>query len=177
MNMSPEMKTRIDDARAWLDDHKDKPPVDLARMMRVCGAGFMKELNGLSPGQWEFSPGERQWSPKEVSLHMAPSVQGVSQLVPVLAAGQELNIDLQPGVLGDDPGSNDAILEQLNGAFGAAVASMRALEEEVDEVAALKHPFFGPLNCREWAAFNILHTDIHRRQLQRIKSSDGFQAA
>ncbi|MDP7638107.1 MAG: hypothetical protein QGG73_00080 [Candidatus Hydrogenedentes bacterium] len=36
------------------------------------------------------------------------------------------------------------------------------------------HPFFGEFDCTQWAAFNILHADIHVQQMQRVKRSEGF---
>ena len=42
--------------------------------------------------------------------------------------------------------------------------------------AMLDHPFFGPLNCREWAAFQRIHDGDHAGQIEQIKSASGYPA-
>ena len=41
------------------------------------------------------------------------------------------------------------------------------LEEKVP------HPFFGPLNCKEWAAFQRVHDEDHVQHAQKILAAVG----
>ena len=54
--------------------------------------------------------------------------------------------------------------------------SERATEKAVDFETTAPHPFFGPLNCKGWILFNVMHANVHVRQMQRIKNSEGYPA-
>ena len=41
------------------------------------------------------------------------------------------------------------------------------------EATAL-HPFFGDLNCKEWAAFVYVHSRDHADQIEKVKAAPGF---
>ena len=41
------------------------------------------------------------------------------------------------------------------------------------EATAL-HPFFGDLNCKEWAAFVYVHSRDHADQIEKVKGAPGF---
>ena len=40
--------------------------------------------------------------------------------------------------------------------------------------ATFDHPFFGPLNCKGWVAFQRLHDADHIGQIEQIKASAGY---
>lgn len=177
MAMSPEIKERLAKASAWIDEHADKSADELGGMMNATVQAFLAELDGLSEAQWAFSSGEKEWSIKEVCLHMAHSARGCGMSIPVLASGKSIEGDPKPSILDDDPGSNAQVRENLESAFGIVAKAPARLEGNPNPDATMKHPYFGALNCWKWTAFSIMHAQIHTRQIKRIKGDASFPGA
>jgi hypothetical protein len=51
---------------------------------------------------------------------------------------------------------------------GALVESLQGLPDEPDMEMKLPHPFFGPLNCLEWAGFQRVHDTDHIQHAGKI---------
>lgn len=169
---------RIARATKWMEEQYDKPAGELSAMMTGCRDRFIAELDGLTDPQVVFSPGESEWSVKEVCLHVSNALTATAGGIAALARGTTIPGKGQDdiGVMDADPGNSDDIRTNVEGAFEKAIKAVGILEHDCDMDATYTHPFFGPLNCRQMAVFNILHMNVHVAQLKRIKGTEGFPA-
>lgn len=136
---------------------------------------FAEELNGITEGQARFSPGEGNWSINELCRHVSNSLRLTAGLSQGLAAGQTLppNTEIKIGMMDDDADITE-LTTQMNAAFDIMADATENLRNDVDLETTEAHPWFGPKNCRQWVAFNLLHMFVHINQLRRIKSAPGF---
>lgn len=163
---------RLARARAYIAEHKDDAPDRLAAAMRDTGQRYLDEVTGLSDAELDFSPGEGQWSVRQTCLHVDHAIGRVAGLIPLLAEGTVPDLPTpKPGVLSEDPGDFEEVIGMLKTSFERAADASKSLEGTPDLAALFEHPFFGPLNCREWMAFNVMHLEVHIRQVQRIKKA------
>ncbi len=140
-------------------------------------------LDGMTEGQATFKPGPDDWCVLEVMQHVVTAKRGIARLCVALARGEtprgiggEGEDEEQDGVMRD----RFASLADARSAAAAAhhdlLAFVDSLAPETDLEARYAHFLFGPLNCREWAAFQRVHDADHTNQVQQIKSSPGFPA-
>lgn len=167
---------RVKVAFKWINSRKDKSVDELKALFSDRADAYVAETSGLSSKQFDYKPSDTEWSIREVSLHVAHSIAAGGSVIPILAGGTTLPNDVQPGQMIDDPGDQASIGKSVEVAFAIVLAAMESLEGDPDLDATFKHPFFGPINCRQTAAFNILHLDIHVKQVQRVKGYDSFPA-
>ena len=172
---TPEMAARLAQGREWIDKTHGESAENLKSRMRHAADKFLNELEGLSEPQSAWSPGEGQWSVRQVCLHVANSVRDCGGMISCLARGDKLeSIDIRLGILDPDPGNLNTILDSVEAAFNGACKASDCLENSPELENRFTHPYFGNLNCREWMAFNIMHTNVHVRQVQRIKNTLGY---
>lgn len=128
-------------------------------------------IDGLSEEQARFKPGADDWSVFELLRHVVQSKRGVAGVCAALARGET-----PPSFEGDSVALTS--LAEARSALDAAheelLAFVDALSPEANVETRYEHPFFGPLNCREWAAFQRVHDADHTQQIEQIKSAPGF---
>ena len=173
MTQSPEIAQQ---ALAYARHQAAKSLADLAALMERTGADCGRCLEGVSEAQASFSHGE-EWSMKEVVGHMLGSSAAINHEIAGLAAGRESRPAGRTGVTagGDRP------VEELRRALaelwvetGGLVAS---LPEDGNLERTWDHPWFGPLNFKEWIAFQRLHAMDHLLQMERLKEHPDYSEA
>lgn len=171
-------RERLARMRGRLETLLDKTPEEVRELIASCLDQFLHELDGLTETQVAFSPGESEWSVKEVCLHVSNATTATAGAIGVLAQGTTIppmGKDIM-GKLDSDPGGFDEIRANVERGFEKSVKALGLLEGDFDADATFTHPIFGALNCREMAVFNIMHMNVHVAQLKRIKGTDGFPA-
>ena len=174
MDISPEMKERLEKAFAWIETNKNHSVEEFVSQLTELADQYNSEITNLSEEQFNFKPSDKEWSIREVSLHVSNSIGSVGQFVKILAGGTTLLADVPPSVLDEDQGDQSVIAENVAKAFKHALRALPCLDGSEDLEATFKHPFFGPINSRQTAAFNIMHLNIHLKQVQRVKGYDNF---
>ena len=173
MTQSPESAQQ---ALAYIRHQAAKSLPDLAALMERTGAECARCLEDTSDAQASFSHAE-EWSMKEVVGHMLGSSAAINHEIAGLAAGRESRPAGRTGVTagGDRP------IEELRRALaelwvetGRLVAS---LAEDGNLERTWDHPWFGPLNFKEWIAFQRLHAMDHVQQMERLKEHPGYPEA
>ena len=134
-------------------------------------------LAGMSDEQAGFKPSAEEWSVFEVLQHAAEAGRRTARGCVALAAGGELNKIERVGQIRNEPFTS---LGQARAALDAAHQELLdfvdSLSPETNVEALLDHPFFGSLNCREWAAFQRVHDGDHAGQIEQITSAAGYPA-
>lgn len=175
MEIPEALRKRIAEGKRWLAEVQDESPDQLAARLKEYEEALNASLEGLSDEQWAYSPAEDQWSIREVCLHVTNSVRGVAMLTNVLAAGKDGPDTIVMSVKDEDGGaSTEEIRAMLKKAFQRSAEATLALSDGFNAEKTTEHPFFGALNCKEWAVFNLMHVSIHIQQIERIKSDANF---
>ena len=126
---------------------------------------LVKRLQGLEDSS-------RYWSIAMVLEHLAIVNTGMAQVVVALATNDS--------ALATAPrrGTADVKPAGIQSAQEALASFEKVRSEVLDKVSAVDtsanadlkypHPWFGPLNARQWLIFLSLHSNIHRRQIIAI---------
>ena len=167
---------RQQQALAYIRHQAAKSLSELAALMERTGAECAHCLESVTDTQASFSHGE-EWSMKEVLGHMLGSSAAINHEIAGLAAGRESR---PPGRTGITAGG-DRPIEELRGSLadlwvetGRLVAS---LPEDGNLERTWDHPWFGPLNFKEWIVFQRLHAMDHVQQMERLKEHPDYPEA
>jgi hypothetical protein len=173
MTQSPETTQQ---ALAYARHQAAKGLADLAVLMERTGAECARCLEGVSDAQASFGYGE-EWSMKEVVGHMLGSSAAINHEIAGLVAGRESR---PPGRTGVTAGG-DRPVEELRRALAELWAETGRLVASLPEDGSLErtwdHPWFGPLNFKEWIAFQRLHAMDHVQQMERLKEHTDYPEA
>ena len=114
---------------------------------------------------------------KEVVGHMLGSGEAINREIAGLAAGREAS---PPGRTGLTAGG-DRPIEELRQALAGLWAETGRLVASLPEGGNLErtwdHPWFGPLNFKEWIVFQRLHAMDHIQQMERLKEHTDYPEA
>ncbi len=114
---------------------------------------------------------------REVLGHMIESGKGVNREIANLVEDRPSAREARMGVAsGADRTLKEMrqILTDLWAETGRLVAS---LPEAGNLERTWEHPAFGPLNFREWIAFQRLHAMDHVQQMENVKAHPGYPRA
>ncbi len=146
---------------------------DLAALIERTAADCARCLESVSEKQAAFRYDE-EWSIKEVLGHMLDSGKRVNNeianRVENSPSGKEARMGVSSGA--DRPiGELRRALADLWSETGRLVAS---LPEDGNLERTWEHPAFGPLNFREWVAFQRLHAMDHVQQMEKVKAHPDY---
>ena len=149
---------------------------DLAALMERTGAECSRCLEAVSEEQAGFRYGD-EWSIKQVLGHIVEATGTVNRGIVELAAGRQAQA---VGQVGETPGV-ERPLEDLRRAvadlWSETVRLVNSLPEDGNLERTWDHPWFGPLNFKEWIAFQRIHAVDHLRQMERLKEHPDYPKA
>ena len=172
VSVPDELKERV---LSYIAHQSEKQPEGIAGVVEQGHDQLVGLLEGLSDEQAAFKASAEDWSVLEVLRHVVGSKRGVARRCSVLARG-EASASFEPA---DEVGSFASLSEAraaLDAGHRELLASVRAPTPDANVDVTFDHPFFGPLNCREWAVFQRVHDGDHAGQIEEIKAADGFPA-
>ena len=141
-------------------------------------AGRLELLDAVadvSPAQGDFRSAPADWTIREVAHHVLSGSRAVAATIAQLANGDEAG-----PLEWTDPAQEPAraSLGELRRALLADSVTFSSLATQFPDDVSLQptapHPFFGPLHCRAWFLFQRIHDQDHARQVQAIKSAQGY---
>ncbi len=160
-------------ALSYIRHQADKSMSDMAALMERTGADCDRCLEGVSEEQAGFQY-DQEWSMKEVLGHMLVSGKGVNNEIANLVENNPSGKKARMGVVSgaDRPiGELRQVLADLWADTGQLVGS---LPEDSNPKRTLDHPLFGPLNLREWIAFQRLHAMDHVQQMEKVQAHPDY---
>jgi len=144
-----------------------KPRETVAALVADSQARLLDVVSACDAEVAARSPGEGEWSVHDLVRHVVSAERGVARLVPLLARGEKPRREGRAGTLGDDA-PYAALLDRLRATNAEMLAAVRALPDDADLATTALHPFFGELNCREWAVFQRVHDEDHIQHARKI---------
>lgn len=115
-------------------------------------------------------PAPDEWSVRELLRHVVAAEDSVSSIVEGLARGIRPTGDRKMAMMVEDA-SAALLLGRLRMANARLLDVIAALPAEPDTAAVAAHPFFGDLNCLEWAVFQRVHDADHAQHAGKILAS------
>ena len=155
-----------DDVRArvtsYIQHQGTKSSAGLADLVRTSQERFIELAAAVPDAISAKQPAQGEWSMRELIRHVIGAESLVASLIHDLARGIETPRDGGLGMtIPDDGRPYASFIEQLRATNAATLAAINDLPPEPNLALKAPHPFFGPLNCREWAAFQRVHDEDH----------------
>ena len=170
MTMPDEVRQRVVDYIKYQADTRSR--AELEDLVRESQQRYLDAISGVDEKATAVSPGEGQWSLRELLRHVIAAERGVAAIVRSTAAGRETT-SVKPGraigmQIADDGAPFSALLDQLRDTNADMLQAIRSLPDDADTETTFPHPWFGPLNCIEWAVFQRVHDTDHIQHAQKI---------
>jgi hypothetical protein len=160
-------------ALSYIRHQAAKSMDDLVALIERTAADCDRCLKDVSEEQAGFQYDE-EWCIKEVLGHMLVSGKGVNKEIANLVEDRPSAREARMGVAsgGDRPIAElrQALTDQWS-ETGRLVAS---LPEAGNLERTWEHPAFGPLNFREWIAFQRLHAMDHVQQMEKVQAHPDY---
>ncbi len=158
-----------DRVTSYIKHQGAKSPAAIIDLVRTSQQKYVDIVSAVSDDVAAKKPAPDEWCIRELTMHVLSAQDSVALLVHNLSRSEPPPTGRGAGQLVDDNGQP----------FAAIVDDLRALNARLlDEIANLPaepalepkspHPFFGPLNCKEWAAFQRVHDEDHVQHAQKI---------
>jgi hypothetical protein len=163
---------------SYLGHQASKDVPVLVELIEEQRARLLGLLDGVSEAQAAFRPGPDVWSIADVLRHVIAAEEGVARIVESLARDAVPDGRRALGSqIADEGQSLPVLIERLRAARAGLLARVRGWPAPPDLAATFEHPFFGPLNCKGWVAFQRLHDADHIGQLEQTKAAPGYPTA
>jgi hypothetical protein len=133
---------------------------------------YIDVVGALSDDAAAKKPSDDEWSVRELIRHVISAERGVASLVRDLSRG------VKPTPSDDTRGAGNAMpddgrpfagfVDELRKTNETMLQAIRDLPASPNVTERAKHPFFGDLNCLEWAVFQRVHDEDHVQHAQKI---------
>src|SRR3990172_10190075 len=173
MTQSPEIAQQ---AVSYTRHQAAKSLAELAALMERTGAECARCLEDVAEAQASFSHGE-EWSMKEVVGHMLGSGEAINREIAGLAAGRESRPPGRTGVTAGGDRPINELRRALAGLWTETGRLVASLPERGNLERTWDHPWFGPLNFKEWIVFQRLHPMDHLQQMERLREHPDYPEA
>jgi hypothetical protein len=157
---------------SYMQHQAGKPRDEIIALVAKSQQRYIDVVGALSDDAASRKPSPDEWSVRELIRHVISAQRGVASLVHHLSRGAA------PPASDDTRGAGNAVPDDERG-FAAFVDELRAVNETMLQAIRdlpaspnlterAKHPFFGDLNCLEWAVFQRVHDEDHVQHAQKI---------
>jgi len=130
-------------------------------------AELLTAVSGVDEATAGRAPAEGEWSIRELLRHVISAEDGVSRIVQGLAVGQPPPGERSVGSKVEDD-TAAALVERLRTSNQRLLDAIASLPAAPNTTAMAMHPFFGDLNCLEWAVFQRVHDADHAQHAGKI---------
>ena len=133
-------------------------------------AELLKVMASVDAATAARQPAPDEWSLHELLRHVIAAEGAVATLIEKLARSERPpELRRAMGMMGDDAAAPFATLvERLQDVNQRLLDVIAALPAEPDMAMQAVHPFFGDLNCMEWAVFQRVHDADHIQHVGKI---------
>ncbi len=172
MVLSDDIRERV---RAYIQHQGAKSREAIIDLVRTSQTKYVELVSAVPDGITAAKPAPEEWSIRELTLHVITAEDGVTRVIETTSRGGGVALgDRVLGLKKDDDGRPFAeLVAQLRDANARMLDAVRDLPAEPDTSATVQHPFFGPLNCLEWAVFQRVHDEDHIQHAAKIVAAAG----
>lgn len=157
----------------WMRDHGAMSREEIIVSVSETQATLLATFSRATDEAALRKPGEDEWCLRELAQHALFTERLIAQLIHHTARSStppaEALAGAGIGMMPEDDGKGYRdILSDLAAVNEDLLAAVRNLPDEPDREMKLAHPFFGPLNCLEWAGFQRVHDTDHIQHAEKI---------
>lgn len=166
--VSEDVRARV---TSYIKHQAGKGPAAVAVIVADSQHRLLDTLSSVDEAVTTRKPAPDEWCLCELIRHVIDAQHGVSTLVERLASGTEVKVDERRaiGMKKEDTGQPYAeMLDELRASNQRLQDTMAALPAQPDTTLTAPHPFFGELNCVEWAAFQKIHDEDHIQHANKV---------
>ncbi|MBF6600244.1 MAG: DinB family protein [Dehalococcoidia bacterium] len=151
-----------------------KPPEALAALVADSQRRLLDAFAACDGDAALRAPAPGEWSMRELARHVVSAEHGVGLTIERLSRGESAAAMARAGMSSNDgQASYGSLLERLRETNARLTTIIAALPAEANVTLTAAHPFFGELNCREWAAFQRVHDEDHIQHAAKIVAAVG----
>lgn len=126
----------------------------------------------VPPARFGQRPAEGEWSANEVMAHVVDGAHRLDESIRAVVDRGATPDRLEDTIRADVPSrSADAWWADLTAARTRLFERLATAGGDEHLEVTWQHPFFGPLNWREWLLFLRIHDLDHARQMQAITAA------
>ena len=157
-----------DRVTSYIKHQATKSPQAIIDLVSATQSRFLEIVTPLDDAIVARQPAPDEWSVHDLVRHVVSAEGGVAKLVHGLARGERP--DLSGVGIGSmvDAGSFGALLDQLRATNATLLDAIATLPAAPDTTSVAPHPFFGDLNCLQWATFQRVHDTDHVQHAEKI---------
>ncbi len=156
-------------ALSYMRHQASKSLADLATLMERTATDCARCLEDVSEAQAAFHYDE-EWSIKEMLGHMLDSGKGVNKEIANLVENSPSEKEARMGIASGAERPVGELRLALADLWRETARLVGSLPEGGNLERTWEHPAFGPLNFREWIAFQRLHAMDHVQQMEKAKA-------
>jgi hypothetical protein len=174
--ISEDIQQRRDEYLQLMHEHGTKSPDEIIQSLRETQEQLLALFESASEEQALRKPAPDEWSLHELAAHAAFTERLIAKIihygsrnsVPPAEDLEGAGIGMMPK---DEYPSYAGVLAALRQRNADLLEAVRDLPEEPNMDMKMPHPFFGPLNCLEWAGFQRVHDTDHIQHAGKILAS------
>jgi hypothetical protein len=160
----------VERVKSYMRHQGTKSKDALADLVRTSQQRYLDVVSSISDDVAGKKPAAEEWSARELTRHVVTTERFVNALIWHTARAQQP--PPRPGGMGmtidDDDRPFAGWVTELRDVNATMLETILGLPESPDTSITPAHPVFGPLNCREWAAFQRVHDEDHVQHAAKI---------
>jgi hypothetical protein len=163
----------VDRVTTYIQHQAGKSRGAVIDLVRTSQQRYLDVISAIDDAAAATKSAPDEWSVRELLRHVILAEQDVTALVRDLSRGAipPPTITGRRGIgamIDDGAQPFSALVEQLRDVNGAMLHAIEELPDAPNLEMKAPHPFFGPLNCMEWAVFQRVHDEDHVQHAQKI---------
>ena len=171
--VSEDIERRREEFLLIMREHGKKSPAEIVASVSETQAALLEVFSSVPEAQAVRRPAPDESCLQELAEHAVFTERLIGKLVHYVArSSMPPAEDLEGAGLGMMPTHAARpyaeIMEDLQRVNAALLSAIENLPKEPDREMKVPHPFFGPLNCLEWAGFQRVHDLDHVQHAEKI---------
>jgi hypothetical protein len=176
--ISDDIKANRDRYLAIMREHGAMQPDAIIESLRETQDELLSIFRSATEKQALTKPAPDEWSLHELAVHALFTERLIAKLIHHAARGTvPSREDLEGAGIGMMPKGDDRsyseVLDDLERKNRDLLDAVRDLPAEPNTEMRPPHPYFGSLNCREWAGFQRVHDLDHIQHSRKILAAIG----
>jgi hypothetical protein len=157
---------------SYIQHQATKDRIAIHDLVRTSQDKLIAVYEGVDEDLASRKPAPEEWSLRELMRHVIAAQAGVAEIAKHIALGEEppnTSGRRAAGMQMDDDGSPFAsYVAQLRDVNARMLDVIRDIPDVPNIEMKKPHPFFGDLNCLEWAVFQRVHDEDHIQHSNKI---------
>jgi hypothetical protein len=171
--VSGDIQGRREEFLDLMRNHGVMPRDEIVESVRSTQAELLAVFGSAKEPRASRKPAPEEWSLRDLALHAVFTERLIAKLIHHLGRGEfpprEAFAGSGIGMMPEDDGRPyDAIMRELAEANETLLTAVRELPDDANAELKLPHPYFGALNCKEWAGFQRVHDLDHIQHARKI---------